>query len=119
MSWVFAVCSVVGGTILLCQFLMSLAGLGHVFGDLDCGHDAGHDGGHDAGHDADHPTDDHHTHGSSWLFGVLTFRTIVAALTFFGLAGLAAEASELGAESTLLIALAAGAAALYGVHWLM
>jgi len=123
MTWVFAVFSVIGGTILLCQFLMSLAGLGHVFGDIDGGHDAGHDGfhdgGHEAGHDTDHPTDDHHTHGSSWLFGVLTFRTVVAALTFFGLAGLAAEESELDAESALLIALASGAAAMYGVHWLM
>jgi hypothetical protein len=119
MSWVFAVCSVVGGTILVCQFLMSLAGLGHAFGDVDGGHDVGHDVGHDAGHDTDHPTDDQHTHGSSWLFGVLTLRTVVAALTFFGLAGLAAEASELGPESALLVALAAGAAALYGVHWMM
>lgn len=119
MTWVFAVCSVVGGTVLVCQFLMSLAGLGHAFGDVDGGHDVGHDGLHDAGHDTDHATDDHHSHGSSWMFGVLTFRTVVAALTFFGLAGLAAEESELGPESTLLIALAAGAAALYGVHWLM
>ncbi|HEY2838487.1 MAG TPA: hypothetical protein VGJ26_05035 [Pirellulales bacterium] len=124
MSWVFAVCSVIGGTVLVCQFLMTLIGLGHAFGDVggghDVGHGMGHDGGHDAGHDANHEsTDDQHSHGSSWLFGVLTFRTVVAALTFFGLAGLAAEASQLNAETTFLIALAAGTSALYGVHWIM
>ena len=30
-----------------------------------------------------------HGHGSTWMFGVISFRTVVAALTFFGLAGLA------------------------------
>jgi hypothetical protein len=120
MGWVFAVCSVVGGTVLICQFLMSLAGLGHLLGDVDGGHDAGHDISHDVDHDTDHATDDqHHGHESSWLFGVLTFRTVVAAITFFGLAGLAAEAAQLESESTLLVALLAGAAALYAVHWLM
>jgi len=132
MTWIFAVCGVVGGTVLFCQFLMTLVGLGHAFGDfggdgdggLDMADDVSHVGGHDAGHDGDHTSDNHssHTHSShtaSWLFGVLTFRTIVAALTFFGLAGLAAEASQISAESTLLLALTAGGAAMYGVHWIM
>jgi hypothetical protein len=124
MSWIFAACSVVGGTILVCQFILTLFGLGHGFDDAAGGHDIGHDVGHDAhdgGHDhesGEHQTDQHH-HATTWLFGVLTFRTIVAALTFFGLAGLAADASDLSEPMTLFIALGAGTAAMYGVHAIM
>ena len=128
MTWVFAACSVVGGTVLVCQFLMTLVGLGHGFEDASGGHDFGHDAGHDLvdqhtggdGHSSgEHNAAHNQQHGATWLFGVLTFRTVVAAVTFFGLAGLAADASDLPAESTLVLALAAGAAAMYGVHWIM
>src|SRR5437016_912426 len=83
----FLVCAIVGGTLLLCQFLMSLIGFGDhhdACGDHDF-HDAG---GHDAhGDHADHGDQaGHHT----WFVGVLTFRSIVAAITFFGLGGLTA-----------------------------
>ena len=74
METVYLVCAVVGGTVLVCQFVMTLLGLGgdhDAGGDHDVAHDAGH---HEAGHD----------HDSSWLVGVLTFRTLVAALAFFG-----------------------------------
>jgi hypothetical protein len=127
MTWIFAACSVVGGTVLFCQFVMTLVGLGHGFDDASGGHDVGHDIGHDLvdqnagtdGHASGEHQAAHHQQGATWLFGVLTFRTVVAAITFFGLAGLAADASHLPAESTLVLALAAGAAAMYGVHWIM
>ena len=55
-------------------------------------------------------------HGSTWLFQVLSLRTVVAALAFFGLAGLAAQAAECTTFNTLLIAVAAGVGAMYAVY---
>jgi len=128
MTSVFLFCAVVGGTVLVCQFVLTLVGLGghsDVPDDLsaDVPHDFhgmspgdGHsDGAHGDGHAAQ-------THLSSWLFGVVSFRTLVAAATFFGLTGLAVESAQ-GADQRLgvqlLLAGAAGAAAMYGVHWIM
>jgi hypothetical protein len=142
MTAVFVVCAAVGGTLLAWQLLMMLLGLGgdHA-GGLD-GVDAGGcdvsgfhgDGldpgalhgdafGHDAGaevhadsaaspHDAGH-------HGPSWLAGVLSFRTVVAAVTFFGLSGLTAQAAGATPLDVILVALAGGAAAMYAVCWIM
>jgi hypothetical protein len=113
MMQVYNLCAVLGGTLLACQFLLSLLGVGH---HHDMGGEGGHDlGGHDhhGGHDAEHETQ------SSWFVGVLTFRTIVAALVFFGLAGRAASAADLAPGQALAVALAAGAAALFGVAWMM
>jgi membrane protein implicated in regulation of membrane protease activity len=125
MTILYAVCAAVGGTILVCQFLMTLLGLGHDHGaDFggDVGHDFGHGGDHVAGH-GDTVTDghdvQHHHHGPAWFFGVVTFRTMTAALTFFGLAGLAARSNGVQPLPAIVIALAAGAAAMYGVHWMM
>ncbi|OHB76127.1 MAG: hypothetical protein A2W31_09530 [Planctomycetes bacterium RBG_16_64_10] len=56
---------------------------------------------------------------ASHLFGVLSFRTVVAALTFFGIAGKASRAADFDTLPALLFAIAAGAAAMYGVCWLM
>lgn len=117
---VYSVSAVIGGTILFCQFLMTLIGIGHdvsadlpddVPHDFQFGHDSG-GGGHDMTHDAAH-------HETASFLRLLTFRTVVAALTFFGLAGLAGNSAELPGEVTFIAALAAGAAAMYGVHWLM
>lgn len=115
---VYSVCAVLGGTVLACQFVMTLLGLDHADMHDDVPHDFGHDSVHDTGHDGDDAHGDH-AHGSSWFFGMLTFRTVVAALTFFGLAGLAGGSAEMPAALTLVIALAAGAAAMFGVHWMM
>src|SRR5260370_39010779 len=82
----YLLCALVGGTLVICQFLLTLLGLG---GHHDAGGDhdiSGHDaGGHDAaGHDTDH---DQHVHSSaaSWFLSVLTFRTLTAGGAFFGL----------------------------------
>jgi membrane protein implicated in regulation of membrane protease activity len=77
MSLLYTICAVVGGTLFLLQFLITLLGFG--------GHDAGaHFDVHHSGGDA---------HGGSWLMGMFSFRAVVAALTAFGLGGLAAHAS--------------------------
>jgi len=116
MATIYAVCAVIGGTILVCQFAMTLFGLGHetldvdLPADVDMPDDVG-DFGEDGGGETHH--------NSSWFFGVITFRTLVAAVTFFGLAGLAGESSELIATQTFIIALVSGLAAMYGVHSVM
>lgn len=119
METIYTTCAIVGGTLLACQFLMGLLGLGHhtdVGGhDLHAGdghefdgHDA-HAGGHSAGHAVQ----------TSWFAGMLTFRTAVAGLTFFGLAGRAAVEVDAVPAQSFLVALAAGAAAFVGVAQLM
>ncbi|SRR6266542_3781249 len=110
---VYLTCALAGGTLLVCQFLLGLLGLGDhhdAVGDHDV-HDAG-------GHDA-HGHGDHDSH-NSWFVGVLTFRSLVAALTFFGLAGLAATVNfNQESARSLAIALAAAVGALFGVAYLM
>lgn len=108
MFYMFLVCAVLGGTIFVIQFLMTVFGLG--LDDLDVPHDLQGDT-FDHGHVADH--------GSTWLFGVISFRTLTAALTFFGLAGLGALESDQGLGVTLLVALIAALAAMVGVHLMM
>ena len=114
METLFLVCAVIGGTLLVCQFLLGLLGLGHH--DLGGGHDIHVDVSHDVGH-GDHAAEDAE-HGS-WLVGMLTFRAVVAALTFFGLAGMAALGVGLPPVASLAVALAAGAGALVLVASLM
>jgi membrane protein implicated in regulation of membrane protease activity len=111
------ICALVGGTIFILQFVLSIVGAGA--DDLDLGHDIPHDAPHDFSGHSDGATGHAHDHGSTWMFGVISFRTVVAALTFFGLAGLASLAVPLRGPVTLLIAIGAGAAAMYGVHYLM
>jgi hypothetical protein len=139
MAQVFIVCAALGGTVLVLQFLMALVGLGgHAF-DVDTPSDIGHDFGGgdfhvDTGGDfhVDHPGGDFHVehdsgdhpqqaaaHGSTWLFRIISFRTIIAAMAFFGLSGLAAQSAEASPSMVLLVAVAAGAAAMFAVYWLM
>ena len=127
MALLFLVCAVVGGTILICQFVLTLVGLGGEH-SVDFSHDMAHDFVGDAGHDASggdaHGTgsDDHEAgqqHGSSWLFAVISFRTLVAAVAFFGLVGSAAQSAGQPVGVQLLLAIAAGIGAMYGVHWLV
>jgi hypothetical protein len=59
-------------------------------------------------------------HGAAdWFFGVLSFRTIVAAIALFGVSGEAALSGGLNTSTTLVIAVASGIAAMYAVHGLM
>jgi len=124
----FLLCAVVGGTVLICQFVLTLVGLGGDHAGMDAGHAAAHDFHADVGHDV-HAGDTHGAesdghdaaghHGSSWLFAVISFRTLVAAATFFGLAGMAARSAEQPVGVQLLLAGVAGLAAMYGVHWMV
>ena len=127
LAWFFLICAVAGGTVLICQFVLTLVGLGGDHG-MDFAHDVPHDFAGDAGHDvhvggahgaegAGHDAQGHH--GSSWLFSVISFRTLVAASTFFGLAGLAARSAGQPVGVQLLLAAVTGCGAMYGVHWIV
>jgi hypothetical protein len=137
METLYLFCAIFGGTVLVAQFLLGFGGHEHGGADDADGVDAMHGdgaGGHDAdghdadGHDADaHATDGHDTghhgtqthHGSTWVFGVLTFRTVLIGITFFGLTGKAASASGFAQPRPLAIAVVCGLAAMYGVYFLM
>jgi hypothetical protein len=115
METVYTICAAVGGALLALQFIMSLLGMGH--------HDVGGPDVHDfSGHDGHLGGESHdvsHDQQASLFAGILTLRTVIAALTFFGLAGRAAAAAEVSPAESFGIALVAGGAALFGVAFLM
>jgi membrane protein implicated in regulation of membrane protease activity len=150
MTWIFLICAVLGGTLLVCQALMALVGLGGHLMDLDTGADVGHDlsgdfhggdmhtgdlhaesgemdhgsGGAEHGETGSHDeTAAHHAAdahaASTYLLRMISFRTLVAAFTFFGLAGMAAQSAKASTPIVLAVALAAGFAAMYCVFWIM
>lgn len=145
MYTLFLVCTTIGGTILLLQVALSLLGIGfetagghigdiggghigdiggHV-GDVGGGHVGDVGGGHAdmGGHAADHSGDvgDSSGHGEhsglSRLGRMLTFQTVLAFVTFFGVGGLASL--ESGREPLLAVplALATGIAAMFLIGW--
>jgi membrane protein implicated in regulation of membrane protease activity len=116
MTNAFLVCAVVGGTLLVCQFVLSLLGIGDHGAD---GHDVHvEQGGHDHGDHA-HGHGHGHTSASAWFFSVLTFRSVVSALTFFGLAGLAASSAGWPRAAVLGVAAAAGVVAMFVIAAVM
>ncbi len=100
MEIAFLVAAGAGGTVLVCQFLLGLLGLGS-------DHDVDHDHGTDHG-------PDHHDHGSgsNWFAGLITLRTITAGLTFFGLGGMTALYTGATELVAFAVAAACGVAAL-------
>ena len=131
MTTLFLTCAAIGGTVLLLQFVLSLIGLsdsGADFADdlpavsdvhLEVGHAGGGDVTGDGAHDGLAHDGTGHSHISDWLFGVISFRTVVAALTFFGLSGMAAHSAHLDLGKQLAIAMTSGLAAMYAMHALM
>ena len=134
MATFFISCALFGGTLLICQTLMGLVGFGadhDLDGDADGDTDAGGLEGADAdGGDLDHELGhldvaSHgghgggHQHSSTWFFGMITLRTVIAGITFFGLAGMSALTRGFDEKASFVIAAAAGFAAIYAVHMLM
>lgn len=117
MSTVFLVCGILGSTVIVLQFVLMLIGIGHDDGglgeyELDSG---GHDGGHD-GEIMDSAEDHHLGHSQSvtnWLFGMLSFRSLMTFCAFFGLIGMAGHSAELTTLQTVVIAGAVGVGAVF------
>src|SRR3989442_14300179 len=100
MVYVYWASAIVGGTLVACQFLLGLLGLGHH------AFDGGHTGNGEVPHDAHGGHSPHQAHAAGaphapWLYGMLAFRTIVATVAFFGLAGMTAHANRLAPRPTL------------------
>lgn len=104
----FLICAGVGGTLIVLQLLAGAFGIGGDHADADHGHFGGDHGGHDADHG-----------DGNWFLGLLTFRAVCAAVTFFGLGGLVATYYDLSTAAQLGSALVAGFLALYSVASLM
>lgn len=111
MATLYLLCAVVGGTVLVLQLILTLVGLG------------GHEGadahpafeGHlDVQHLGDAPA-----HDSSWFFSVISFKSVVAALAFFGTAGMVALSGGLGEILSLVAAIPSALLAMVIVAWLM
>lgn len=126
----FIITAVVGITVLACQFVLTLMGLGDHGGDVGDVGDVHSGDGFDGDVSTHDGAVDHHTSAgtvadgqmhpdSTWLFGVVTFRTMVSAAAFFGLAGMAALRSGFSSTSSLILAGAAGIAAMYVTYWSM
>jgi len=110
MNTLFLLCAVVGGSVLVLQTILLVFGAG-MDSDLDA------DGDFDALDGADSALDVADAHES--FVQVLSFKTVVAFLTFFGLVGLACEQAEMTPAWTLSLAIGAGLIAVYIVAWLM
>ena len=96
---VYFMCAVFGGTLTLLQFFLMLLGFGG--GDTDS----------DYGDAADHasPAD---------IFKVLSLRTVIAGIAFFGIGGLAGLTGGTSKPVSVLIAIVAGLVAIYAVYYL-
>ena len=111
MGTLYFYCAVVGGVILVLQtVLMIFAGADT---DIDTDVDVDVDADLDL-HDADHVGD-----AGDAFAKVLSFKTIVAFLTFFGLTGLACLEAGVDSTWTFIASVGAGLTALYIVAWLM
>ncbi len=118
MTLLFGICATVGVTLLICQMVLTLVGVGGT-DEIDGG---GADVGHELGgevHAGDQGGEHHGGHGSNWFFGIISFRTLTAAAAFFGLTGLGLGSMGASWIATIGGALLAGAGAMYLVHWLM
>ena len=113
MEFVYLACAAVGGTLLVIQFVTTVVGLGGEDVDFDVGANVPDD------LDFGDPGGDAAVYGSTWIFAVLSFKTLVAAFTFFGLAGMAGQSAGWTNISALFVALVAGLSAMFMVHWLM
>ncbi len=117
MEWVYWFCAIVGGSVLIIQFLLVAVGIGGVE-DADAPGDVGGDFG-DVDVSGDGTPDAGHSPGvTNWLFGVISLKTLVAGATFFGLVGLGMKQAGYEGAFRHLAAVGAGLVAIFLVNWL-
>ena len=95
----YFLCAVFGGTLMLLQFILAMFGFG---------------GGDDGG---DFGDSDEHASATD-VFKIVSLRTIVAGIAFFGLGGLAGLTGGTSKGVSVVIAVVAGIVAIYGVYYL-
>lgn len=95
METFYLICAGLGGSVIIFQLLASAIGFGA-----------------DADHDVEHEHD-------NFLFGLLTLRSVAAALAFFGLAGMTARSYDVPPWQAFTAACFGGFLALYAVASLM
>ena len=108
----YLLCAVIGGTILVVQTLLIVTGVGSD-GDVDTDPGDLHDGDFHDVHDTAH------SHGADSFLKIVSFKTLVAFVTFFGLGGLASAKGGTAEAPSILVALTAGVLALLSVAYLM
>ncbi|MDR2754864.1 MAG: NfeD family protein [Planctomycetaceae bacterium] len=110
---VYFICAVFGGTLMILQLIMMIFGLGGAdAGDMSDGGDLG-DGG-----DIDN---DFVVGGHAQtidIFKVLSIRTIIAGITFFGLGGLAGLTGGTSKFISVILAITSSLIAIYAVYYL-
>lgn len=89
MQWVYVTAAVIGGVVLLFQIIGSLLGADHP---------------HDIGHDVHMSHDGESSGAASWL----SFRAIIAFITFFGIGGMASSSAGWSSMGGLGTAIACG-----------
>jgi hypothetical protein len=117
---VYFICAVFGGTLMVLQLVMMITGVGGDADSSDFG-DSGDVGG-DADSDGISDTDGNsaigeHSHTVD-IFKVLSLRTIIAGITFFGLGGLAGLTGGTTKLVSVILAIASGLIAIYFVYYL-
>lgn len=112
----FFVCMVFGGAIMVLQLLMALLGFDSTDGDATDAADLGDNSG-------DGETTTSHSGSALDILKVISFRTLVAGATFFGLGGMAGMTGMTSVHSpyreilSILIATAMGISAVYIVYY--
>ncbi len=115
MQTLYFYCAVVGGVILVLQTVLMIFGGGDGDMDTDVGVDVDASSGPDLHHDglSGEPGD------ADAFVKVLSLKTLVAFLTFFGLTGLALLEAGVDPVWACILSVGAGLVALYIVAWLM
>jgi hypothetical protein len=125
METMFTFAAVLGGVVLVFQFVLSLLGMGDHDGDVGGMHHGGVGGGvHDGDFSGGHDAGSHHggaadgSHATNWFYEIISIRTLSAGAAFFGVTGMGALAWGASPSGAFVLATTAGAAAMYGVYWL-
>jgi membrane protein implicated in regulation of membrane protease activity len=115
---VYFICAVFGGTLMVLQLVMMIIGVGDTdSGDFDSGGDSIGDTDNGIGDTDSDSGIGGHSHTVD-IFKVLSLRTIIAGITFFGLGGLAGLTGGTTKLISVLLAIASGLIAIYFVYYL-
>lgn len=123
LSLIYLVSAVFGCTMMILQFLLMTLGMGGMDGDVDADVDVDVDVDTDGGGDADADTDAADGHDAAHsaaaaVFKMLSLRTVVAGLAFFGLGGLIGLSATGNKAISVVFAAGFGMIAVYIVYYL-